>query len=106
MDVTTLADFLPAETCVQVIQPHEVCRKLLAVQPTEANGPDNVPCRILKDFAYKLAEPVATIFNASLTSVVVLQSGKTQTLYQSKTQSPRNEGDLCHVDDWTISGIR
>jgi hypothetical protein len=29
-------------------------------------GPDNIPPRILKEFAYELAEPVTSIFNTSL----------------------------------------
>ena len=40
------------------MQPHEVCKKLLAIKPSKAHGPDNVPCRIVKEFAYELAEPV------------------------------------------------
>ena len=34
-------------------------------------GPDNVPCRNVKEFAYELAEPITTIFNTSLQSGVV-----------------------------------
>ena len=43
----------------------------MAVQLFKAQGPDNVPCRILKEFAYGLAEPVTTIFNPSLASGIV-----------------------------------
>ena len=95
LDATTIAAFLPAETCVPTIQPHEVCRKLLAVQPFKAQGPDNVPCRILKEFAYKLAEPVTTIFNASLASGIVPAIWKDSNITPiPKIQSPTNEGDF------------
>ena len=95
LDATTLPAFLPAETCVPTIQPHEVCRKLLAVQPFKAQGPDNVPCRILKEFAYELAEPVTTIFNASLASGIVPAIWKDSNITPiPKIQSPTNEGDF------------
>ena len=57
LDLAALPAFLPT---------NEVSKKLLAIKPFKAHGPDNVPCHILKEFAYELAEPVATIFNASL----------------------------------------
>ena len=60
LDLAALPAFLPAKLA------NEVSKKLLAIKPFKARGPDNVPCHILKEFAYELAEPVATIFNASL----------------------------------------
>ena len=73
LDATTIPAFLPAETCVPTIQPHEVCRKLFAVQPFKAQGPDNEPCRILKEFAYESPKNVCVSFvrgaNGCLTSV-------------------------------------
>ena len=62
LDVTVLPGFLPAVEPVQSVQPHEVCMKLLSIDPFKAHGPDNVPCRILKEFAYELAEPVTGNF--------------------------------------------
>ena len=99
LDATTILAFLPVETCVPTIQPHEVCRKLLAtlaVQPFKAQGPDNVPCRILKEFAYELAEPVTTIFNASLASGIFVPAiWKDSNITPiPKIQSPTNEGDF------------
>ena len=31
-------------------------------------GPNNIPSRILKEFAYELTEPITLIFNTSLSS--------------------------------------
>ena len=63
--------FSPEHGGRTLVQPHEVSKKLLEIKPFKAHGPDNVPCRILKEFAYELAEPVATIFNTSLSSGIV-----------------------------------
>ena len=46
---------------IPIVQSYEVCKNLLSVQPFKASGPDNVPSRILKEFAYVLAEPITTI---------------------------------------------
>ena len=67
----------------------------MVVQPFKAQGPDNVPCRILKEFAYELAEPVTTIFNASLASGIVPAIWKDSNITPiPKIQSPTNEGDF------------
>lgn len=36
------------------MQLHEVCKELFAVKPS--HGPDNVPRRIVKEFAHEVAE--------------------------------------------------
>lgn len=95
LDVTSLPAFLLPDDCVPMIQSYEVSRKLLAIQPFKAHGPDNVPCRILKEFAYELPEPVTTIFNTSLTFRVVPTVWKDSNIMPiPKTQSPANEGDI------------
>ena len=52
-------------------QSYEVCKKLFSIKPSKAHGPDNIPCRVLNEFAYELAAPIATIFNVSLTNGIV-----------------------------------
>ena len=72
----------------------KVCQKLLALQPYKATGPDNVPSRFLKDFAHVLADPVTTIFNASLSSSVVPRIWKESNIIPiPKVEQPECEGD-------------
>ena len=70
LDMTTLPTYLPALHQVPYIEPDEVCEKMVAIKPFKTCGPDNIPGRILKEFAHLFAEPVATIFNLSLSSWV------------------------------------
>ena len=63
--------FSLCEAGLLTVQPHEVCKKLLAFKPSKAHGPDNVPCSIVQEFAYELAEPITTIFKTSLQSGIV-----------------------------------
>ena len=94
LEVTTLPAFLPAADSAPTVQAYEVCKKLLATKPSKAHGPDNVPCRIVKEFAYELAEPVTAIFNASLTSGTVPEMWKNSNITPIlKTQPPTSEGD-------------
>ena len=93
-DVNSLPAFLPRNDAVLSVQPYEVCQKLLALQPYKATGPDNVPSRFLKDFAHVLADPVTTIFNASLSSSVVPRIWKESNIIPiPKVQQPESEGD-------------
>jgi hypothetical protein len=63
------ADIPPLD---MVIYSYQVCRKLQKLNPYKAMGPDNIPPRLLKEFAYELAEPIADLFNLSLTSLYLL----------------------------------
>ena len=71
LDITTLPAYLPAVDQVPYIEPHEVCEKFLVVNSSKTCGPDNIPGRLLKEFAYLFAEPVAKIFNMSLSFGIV-----------------------------------
>ena len=46
----------------------QLYKKLYTLQPFKACGPENITLCILKQFAHEFAEPIATIFNTSLTS--------------------------------------
>ena len=48
----------------------KLVKKMVAINPFKTCGPDNIPGRILKEFAHLFSEPVATIFNSSLLSGV------------------------------------
>jgi len=86
--------FLPAAEEVPKLHPHDVCKKLLAVKSSKAHGPDEIPCRIVKEFAYELAEPVTTIFNNSLRSGIVPAAWKESNIVPIvKVNPPKDEGD-------------
>ena len=51
LDVDSLPAFLPSNDVVPTIEPYQVCKKLLKINPNKAMGPDNIPSRILKEFA-------------------------------------------------------
>ena len=68
LDLSSLSAYLPALQPIPVITPEEVCTKMLIIKASKSNGPDNIPNRIIKEFAYELADPVCFIFNTSLTT--------------------------------------
>ena len=71
LDILNLPTFLPTAFPPPTVHPHEVCSKLVKLQTNKVMGPDNIPPRILKEFANELAEPVTLIFNKSLSSGLV-----------------------------------
>ena len=60
----------------------EICSKLLKVKSFKADGPDSIPNRIIREYAIELAEPMAKIFNQSLSS------SKVPTLWKDADLTP------------------
>ena len=56
LDKDSLPAFLLSRNDIRIIQPYEVCDKLLALQTHKATGPDKIPSRILKEIAFIPAE--------------------------------------------------
>ena len=99
LDVNMLPSFLPAKERIPTIQPYEVNKKMRAIKPFKAHGPDEVPCYLVREFAYELAEPVTMIFNESLKSGIVPAIWKDSNVTPiSKTYQPVHESifDLFH----------
>ena len=97
LDATTIPAFLPAETCVPTIQPGSRKEAGSSWQFSLSKPRDLTMYhfRILKEFAYELAEPVTTILNASLASGIVPAIWKDSNITPiPKIQSPTNEGDF------------
>ena len=74
---------------------YEVRKKLLAINTSKSYGPDNVPGRLLKEFAHLFAETVANIFNTSLSSGIVPSIWKDSHITPiPKIKQPANEADI------------
>jgi hypothetical protein len=98
LDKDSLPAFLPSRNDIPIIQPYmnyEVCNKLCALQTHKATGSDKIPSRILKEFAFILAEPIAIIFNKSLSSNVVPKIWKEANVIPiPKINQPESESDI------------
>ena len=71
MDLCSLPAYLPARYPLLTISVEDTCSKMLSISTFKSYGPDAIPNRIIKDYAYELAEPVSRIFNISLSSGLV-----------------------------------
>jgi len=58
------------------ITTHGILQLLRGLDPHKAQGPDNIPTRLLKDFAFELAPAVTLLFQASLKQGTVPQDWK------------------------------
>ena len=54
-----------------IIEPYEVEAKLSRIDTHKSNGPDELPNWFLKEFSVFLAEPVCSVFNASVREGIV-----------------------------------
>ena len=51
-----------------VVEAHGVEKLLSTVKSSKASGPDEIPCRVLKETAHEIAPILADIFNCSLST--------------------------------------
>ena len=113
-DITKLPTFLPAAEPPPKLEPLEVCKKLLSIKAFKSSEPDNIPSRILREFAYELAEPITKIFNISRASESVPKIWKDSDIIPiPKKQQPTCEEEtrpislascLCKVlEDFVVS---
>ena len=94
LDTNELPTLLPASEQPPVIHPYQVCKKLHNLNPLKAMGPDNIPPRIMKEFAYELAEPITDFFNFSISSGIVPDIWKcANTTPVPKETIPKQESD-------------
>ncbi len=63
-----LPAFLPARNPPPVVTRNEMWRELSRVKVSTAAGPDNVPNKLIKVFAFELSIPATDILNSSLAS--------------------------------------
>ena len=69
------------------VEPHEFCNTVKKVKADFGNSSENVPSRLIADFAYILSIPLAAVFNLSVTSGVFPQELKVASvlpLYKGK----------------------
>ena len=71
MDLCSLPAYLPARHPLPTVSVEDSCSKMLSISTFKSHGPDAIPNRIIKDYAYELAVPVSRIFNMSLSSGLV-----------------------------------
>jgi hypothetical protein len=74
-----------------IIKEEEVYHKLSIISTAKSPGPDGIPNWVLKFYAYVLASPIASIFNASIQQATVLTMWKKANVIPiPKTTSPED----------------
>ena len=68
LDAAKLPAYLPAKEPAPHLHPWEVYSELLKINPSKSGGPDNIPGKIIKEFAYELSR---YIFNSSFAEGIV-----------------------------------
>ena len=90
-----LPAFLPEPEPLPLIEPYQVCKKLLNLNPYKACGPDNMPPRLLKTFVFELVGPISDIFNRSLSTGIVPSLWKASNISPiPKEKPPSSESDF------------
>ncbi len=71
LDLTKLPAFLPAPNLPPYLYPWDVYAVLKNINASKATGPDGIPPRLIKEFAYELSVPITDILNSSYTEGTV-----------------------------------
>ena len=91
LDINRLPVYLPVTEEVPTIEPYQVCSKLLKLNTHKPVGPDGIPTRVLKDFAFELSEPITDIFNRSLTITTIPSILKCADIVSTPKENPLKE---------------
>ena len=66
LDLADLPAYLPSPVPPPQVQQWDIYEDLKNISSTKAGGPDGIPPRLLKEFAYEFSQPLTDIVNASL----------------------------------------
>jgi hypothetical protein len=88
MKLADLPAYLPSPVPPPQVHPWEIFHDLSKLSASKAGGPDNIPPRLLKEFAYELSQPVSDIINASLSQSLVPTQWKEANVIPIPKQTP------------------
>ena len=90
LDIANLPDFLPTSHPAPHLFPWEVYNVMRKIKTNKASGPDGIPSRLLKEFAYELSVPLTHIFNSSYNEGVVPSQWKKAIVIPVPKEYPAN----------------
>ena len=93
LDVSQLPAYLPSGAPPPSVSPQDVFQKLKKLNLSKSGGPDCIPPRINKEFAYELCFPLAEIFNCSL------QEGRLPNIWKSAYVVPVPKSNTPSLDN-------
>ena len=90
LDYSNLPAFLPARDLPPCLYPWNVYSVLKKINASKATGPDGIPPRLVKEFAYELSVPFTDILNCSYTEGTVPHQWKKAIVIPIPKQYPAN----------------
>lgn len=88
LDTSQLPAYQPAQEPPPSLYPWEVYTELQNVNPNKAGGPDGIPSKLIKEFAYEFSVPFADIINCSLREGIVPTQWKKAIVVPIPKQNP------------------
>ena len=88
LNYNELPSYLPAKSPPPLLQPWDVYSELMKVNPTKSGGPDLIPAKIIREFAYELSVPLTDILNLSFAEGIVPTQWKKGIVVPIPKQSP------------------
>ncbi|XP_078594556.1 uncharacterized protein LOC144872371 [Branchiostoma floridae x Branchiostoma japonicum] len=103
LDTSLLPAYLPAQEAPS-IKPWEIYQKLQKVKTKKAAGPDEIPAKLAKEFAYELSAPLADVLNASLVQGSIPDEWKRAIVVPIPKSKPPSVNELRPISLTSILG--
>ena len=88
LNISTLPAYLPVDDTPPILHPWEVYKELKAIKSSKASGPDGIPPKLIKEFAYELSKPLTDVLNCSFREGVVPHQWKSAIVVPIPKQYP------------------
>ena len=88
LNISTLPAYLPVDDTPPTLHPWEVYKELKAIKSSKASGPDGIPPKLIKEFAYELSSPLTDVLNCSFREGVVPHQWKSAIVVPIPKQYP------------------
>ena len=101
LDISSLPAYFPVDDTPPSLHPWEIYKELKAIKSSKASGPDDIPPKLIKEFAYELSSPLIVVLNCSFREGVVPHKWNLLLLFPSliNIPPPLTKWDLYH---WLI----
>ena len=73
LNLNLLPAYMPVNDRPPVIYPWDVHKELKTIKVSKSSGPDGIPSKLIKEFAYELSGPLTDVLNCSTSKGFVPQ---------------------------------
>ena len=102
LNISILPAYLPVDDTPPTLHPWEVYKELKAIKSSKASGPDGIPPKLIKEFAYELSSPSQMCLIVLSEKGLYLIDGNLPLLFPSSCNIPLCWQYDTYMIDWSF----